>query len=103
MGQQNESQGAATKDVSGGGVLMRRGDYVETWFDTGAMGAQLLYGVVIAAGPKAYRIRWESGLTNRVPQGYFDVKLARDTAEAHRVLSTRAVLVASAALSEQQS
>lgn len=45
------------------------GDVIATWFDTGAMGAQLLFGVVIAAGPKAYRVRWESGLSNRVEQG----------------------------------
>ena len=45
------------------------GDIIATWFDTGAFGAQLLLGVVIAAGPKAYRVRWESDNTNRVEQG----------------------------------
>ena len=45
------------------------GDVIATWFDTGAFGAQILFGVVIAAGPKAYRVRWESGSTNRVEQG----------------------------------
>lgn len=45
------------------------GDIIATWFDTGAFGAQLLFGVVIAAGPKAYRVRWESGATNRIEQG----------------------------------
>jgi hypothetical protein len=45
------------------------GDVIATWFDTGAFGASLLFGVVIAAGPKAYRVRWESGITNRVEQG----------------------------------
>lgn len=45
------------------------GDVIATWFDTGAFGAQILFGVVIAAGPKAYRVRWESGRTNRVEQG----------------------------------
>ena len=45
------------------------GDVIATWFDTGAFGAQILFGVVIAAGPKAYRVRWESGATNRVEQG----------------------------------
>jgi hypothetical protein len=45
------------------------GDIVASWFDTGAFGATLLLGVVIAAGPKTYRVRWESGLSNRVEQG----------------------------------
>lgn len=45
------------------------GDIIATWFDTGAFGMQLLFGVVIAAGPKRYRVRWESGRTNRIEQG----------------------------------
>jgi len=45
------------------------GDVIATWFDTGAFGMNLLFGVVIAASPKAYRVRWESGSTNRVEQG----------------------------------
>ncbi len=55
----NEQQRVDVREVT-------RGDLVQTWFDTGAMGATLLYGEVIAAGPKAIRVRWESGLTNRV-------------------------------------
>jgi hypothetical protein len=43
-----------------------RGDLVWIWFDTGAMGSNILYGRVIAAGAKTYRVRWESGLTNRI-------------------------------------
>ena len=43
-----------------------KGDVVRIWFDTGALGHTILYGRVIAAGPKAYRVRWESGLTNRI-------------------------------------
>lgn len=49
--------------------VFKIGDVIATWFDTGAFGAQLLFGVVIAAGLKAYRVRWESGHTNRVEQG----------------------------------
>lgn len=45
------------------------GDIVAYWFDTGAFGASLLLGVVIAAGPKMYRVRWESGRSNRIEQG----------------------------------
>lgn len=71
---------------------MKRGDLVQTFFDTGAFGAQVLYGEVIAAGPKAYRIRWESGLTNRVPQGYFDVKPAEDVELARECLAKPATL-----------
>lgn len=50
--------------------MFQKGDEVQTWFDTGAFGMRQIYGVVIAAGPKAYRVRWESGSTNRVRQGY---------------------------------
>lgn len=67
--------------------VMARGDFVQTWFDTGAMGAQILYGEVIAAGPKAYRVRWESGLTNRLRQGYFGVYRARDTEDARAAVA----------------
>lgn len=40
------------------------------WFDTGALGATIPYGRVISAGPKVYRVRWESGLTNRLIQDH---------------------------------
>lgn len=57
---------------------MVRGDFVWTWFDTGGGkqgGNVILFGRVIAAGPKVVRILWESGLTNRVrredPKGVF--------------------------------
>ncbi len=45
------------------------GDVIATWHDTGAFGATIVFGAVIAAGPKAYRVRWESGMTNRIEQG----------------------------------
>jgi hypothetical protein len=47
----------------------KTGDIVAMFFDTGAFGAQMLFGVVIAAGSKVYRVRWESGLSNRIEQG----------------------------------
>lgn len=59
---------------------MQVGDLVKTWFDTGAMGAQILYGRVEKAGPKTYTVRWESDLTNRIRQG--DAGLALIDAEA---------------------
>jgi hypothetical protein len=49
--------------------VFKRGDVIATWHDTGAFGATIAFGVVIAAGPKAYRVRWESGHTNRLEQG----------------------------------
>jgi hypothetical protein len=49
--------------------VFKRGDQVQTWFDTGAFGAKILYGVVITAGRKVYFVQWESGLTNRIKQG----------------------------------
>lgn len=53
-------------------MIAQKGDLVETWFDTGcghgsAMGGPVvLYGVVIASGSKTCRVRWRSGLTNRL-------------------------------------
>lgn len=67
--------------AQGGAVAKRdkhtfvRGDEVETWFDTGAFGVDLLYGKVIAAGGKCYRVLWESGLSNRLEQGNQVVRL----------------------------
>jgi len=49
---------------------MRRDDLVRTWFDTGALGATILYGRVVAAGPRAFVVEWESGLRNRIRQGH---------------------------------
>lgn len=46
------------------------GDYVKTWFDTGAMGVTTMYGRVIKSGRATYTVRWESGICNRVVQGY---------------------------------
>jgi hypothetical protein len=77
------------------------GDVIATWFDTGTFGVTLLFGVVIAAGPKAYRVRWESGITNRIDQGrsicwlytdwkdYTDQEIAR--IEEHLSVSIRPV------------
>lgn len=56
-------------------LRIRRGQYVRTWFDTGAMGATILYGRVVAAGPRAYTVCWESGLRNRLQQG--DTRVTR--------------------------
>lgn len=48
---------------------MKRGTIVKTWFDTGAMGATILFGVVTACGPKTFTVTWESGIRNRVRHG----------------------------------
>jgi hypothetical protein len=61
---------------------MQVGDKVKTWFDTGAMGATILVGVVIAAGLKTYRVRWESNLTNRIRQNDPRVAKWQPTGEA---------------------
>ena len=62
-------------------TLLLKDEIVETWFDTGGgrqNGPRLIYGQVIASGPKTATIRWESGLLNRVPQHTHLVKHARD-------------------------
>ena len=66
---------------------IKRGEYVQTWFDTGAFGYEILYGVVISAGPKTYRVRWESGLTNRVRQSDHHIcNTASSVAEARAAM-----------------
>lgn len=70
--------------------MRQRGDLVQYWFDTGAMGAAILYGMVIAAGPSAYRVRWESNNTNRIRQGDTTVKLAEDQDGARKAMEQRA-------------
>lgn len=70
----------------------KRGDLVQTWFDTGGGkmgGVTVLYGEVIEAGPKAARVRWESGLTNRVRQDSHSVEPARDAEGAREALAKR--------------
>lgn len=59
---------------------MKRGDLVQCWFDTGAMGAMILYGHVMAAGSRTFTVQWESGLKNRRQQA------GDDQAEACRAL-----------------
>ena len=53
---------------------MRKGDVVSYMFDTGAMGLDVLYGVVCQAGPKTFTVCWESGIKNRVEQGRRGIK-----------------------------
>lgn len=45
-----------------------RGQLVKTWFDTGALGPAILYGIVVAAGPRRLTVRWESGAINAIRQ-----------------------------------
>jgi hypothetical protein len=70
-------------------MAMKRGDLVETWFDTGAFGGVILYGVVVAAGPKRYTVVWESGLRNRLDQDHSYVKPARDVETAREAMARR--------------
>jgi hypothetical protein len=74
-------------------LRIRRGQYVRTWFDTGALGASILYGVVVAAGAATYSVRWESGTVNRVRQGQAGIERVtgdeRATAEAATAIAVR--------------
>jgi hypothetical protein len=56
--------------VSGGEITFLRNMRVRTWFDTGALGNTYLYGTVVSAGPRVFVVEWESGIRNRLPQGY---------------------------------
>ena len=42
---------------------------------TGAMGTTIIFGKVLAVGPKTFTVRWESGIVNR-PRHDADVKPA---------------------------
>jgi hypothetical protein len=59
----------------------QRGLKVWTWFDTGAMGATILDGVVVKAGPRTTTIEWESGIRNRVPHDVGGIWLRAATGE----------------------
>ncbi|HYE57566.1 MAG TPA: hypothetical protein VD948_03630 [Rhodothermales bacterium] len=48
---------------------------VRTWYDTGAFGSNLLYGRVVAAGERSFVVEWESGIRNRLPQGYRGIEV----------------------------
>jgi len=63
-------------------TLKKKGDFVQTWWDSGAMGAEILYGKVVKAGDVTYTVEWVSGLRNRVTQDNPDIKLARNTEAA---------------------
>jgi hypothetical protein len=52
------------------------GHLVEYWVDDGR-GGTILYGIVIAAGPKTARVMWESGNSNRIKQDTHLVAPAR--------------------------
>lgn len=51
------------------GRLAAVGSFVKTWFDTGAMGMQPMYGVVTGSGPASMNVEWRSGSRCRIPQG----------------------------------
>lgn len=55
-----------------------RNDIVKYWFDTGARGYEILYGLVVKSGPKTFTVVWESGLKNRLDQATFSVKHIND-------------------------
>lgn len=67
-----------------------KGALVQTLWNTGAFGLQVLYGEVIAAGDKTISVRWESGIVNRLRQDRYldrDVHPAEDLAAARAALS----------------
>lgn len=66
--------GATVLEYKEDTYVFKKGDEVQTWFDTGMHGGSWIHGVVIAAGPKAYSVRWKSGTVNRVSQGNSIVK-----------------------------
>lgn len=61
------------------------GDLVEVWFDDGRGGGPC-YGVVTAAGDRAFYVTWESGARSRRPQGDHLVKPVRNVEVAREAL-----------------
>lgn len=78
----NQKLGGRRADAGSLLNSFKKGDFVQTWFDTGAMVASIIYGVVTKAGPKTFYVRWESGISNRIRQDSCLVKLAKDQEEA---------------------
>jgi hypothetical protein len=74
-----------------GTLIMKfsKGDLVQTMFDTGQSGHQVLYGKVVKAGKATVTIVWESGLRNRVVQGWHGVIAAKDQEEACREVGSQ--------------
>lgn len=48
--------------------MLTKGTHVRIWFDTGAMGAQWLFGTIIHAGQRTFTVEWESTIRNRFRQ-----------------------------------
>lgn len=60
---------------------MKVDDIVKTWWADGdPMGHGYVYGVVEAAGPKTFTVRWESGIRNRRPHGVKEIIVVTDPA-----------------------
>lgn len=75
--------------------MKAKGQFVQTWFDTGAMGAAILFGYVIKAGPKTYTVMWESGIRNRIQQTLLGITIIKDKellAEAEKTFKERGLL-----------
>lgn len=51
-------------------LKVQKGGFVRTWWDTGAMGVSILYGIVVKSGPKAVVIQWPNGTRNRIDREF---------------------------------
>jgi hypothetical protein len=69
------------------GLMRHVGEFVETVFDTGALGATILYGRVIKSGKRVYVVEWESGIRNRLPHNDERVRSARNRALAESCIA----------------
>ncbi len=77
----------ANEAAANTGRRFNRDDLVQTMFNTGAMGLTVLYGRVVASGPKTATVLWESNLTNRIRHDQSRVGIAKDQAEASRAMN----------------
>lgn len=73
--------------MSNGDERRRKGDLVETTYDVPPFGKQTLYGWVATAGPVSYVVAWANGIRNTIAQGYVEVRLADDQAQARQIMS----------------
>lgn len=73
--------------MSTGDAMFKLRDVVKTWWASGdPMGHGWVYGVVEAAGPRTFTVRWESGIRNRRPQ---DTRAIEHEKDAEIIAETR--------------
>lgn len=64
------------------------GTFVQTWFNTGAFGYDILYGKIVKCGKLTFTVQWESGSCNRFRHNDHPIKIANDQVHAEKAFMT---------------